>query len=246
MLIGRTNDCDRPRTNVPVGWTTHRGSLLSWIGQYVGRGHTVKVSELAIPDAFAIHPRQFHDERGVFLEWYRHEALAEAVGHRLDLAQANYSVSRRGSVRGVHYADVPPGQAKYVTCARGAVLDVVVDLRVGSPTFGQWDSLRLDDQEHAAIYVAEGLGHAFVALTDDATVMYLCGSVYNPTGEHGINPFDEDLGIHWPRDSRLVVSDKDAAAPSLAAAQASGALPKYEECQAFYASLAAFDQARAE
>src|SRR3954451_22445469 len=88
-------------------------------------GTTVKVSELAIPDAFAIHPRQFHDERGVFLEWYRHEALAEAVGHPLNLAQANYSVSRRGSVRGVHYADLPPSQAKYVTCARGAVLDVV-------------------------------------------------------------------------------------------------------------------------
>jgi dTDP-4-dehydrorhamnose 3,5-epimerase len=199
----------------------------------------VKVTELAIPDAFAIHPRQFHDERGVFLEWYRHEALTEAVGHRLTLAQANYSVSRRGSVRGVHYADVPPGQAKYVTCARGAVLDVVVDLRVGSPTFGRWDAVRLDDQEHAAVYVAEGLGHAFVALTDDATVMYLCSTVYNPTGEHGLNPLDADLGIEWPTEARVVVSEKDLAAPSLAAALASGALPKYADCQALYASLAA-------
>jgi dTDP-4-dehydrorhamnose 3,5-epimerase len=201
--------------------------------------HHVKVTELAIPDAFAIHPRQFHDERGVFLEWYRHEALAEAVGHRLTLAQANYSVSRRGSVRGVHYADVPSGQAKYVTCARGAVLDVVVDLRVGSPSFGTWDAVRLDDREHAAVYVAEGLGHAFVALTDDATVMYLCSTVYNPTGEHGLNPLDADLGIEWPQEARLVVSDKDAAAPSLATALATGALPKYADCQALYASLAA-------
>lgn len=206
----------------------------------------MKISELAISDAFSIHPRQFHDERGVFLEWYRHEALAEAVGHRLTLAQANYSVSRRGSVRGIHYADVPPGQAKYVTCARGAVLDVVVDLRVGSPTFGVWDTVRLDDQEHAAVYVAEGLGHAFVALTDDATVMYLCSTVYNPAGEHGLNPLDESLEIDWPKDSRLVVSEKDAAAPSLAAALAAGALPKYADCQALYASLAAADGARPE
>jgi dTDP-4-dehydrorhamnose 3,5-epimerase len=201
----------------------------------------VKVTELAVADAFAIHPRQFHDERGVFLEWYRHEALTEAVGHRLTLAQANYSVSRRGSVRGLHYADVPPGQAKYVTCARGAVLDVVVDIRVGSPSFGQWDSIRLDDQDHAAVYVAEGLAHGFVALTDDATVMYLCSTVYNPAREHGLTPLDEGLGIDWPTESRLVVSGKDAAAPSLAAAQAAGALPKYDECQAFYASLAADD-----
>ena len=207
--------------------------------------HYMKVSELAIPDAFAIHPRQFHDERGVFLEWYRHEALTEAVGHRLTLAQANYSVSRRGSVRGVHYADVPSGQAKYVTCARGAILDVVVDLRVGSPTFGLWDTIRLDDQEHAAVYVAEGLGHAFVALTDDATVMYLCSTAYNPTAEHGVNPLDPDLGIEWPKDLRLVVSEKDAGAPTLSAALAAGALPKYADCQALYDSLAA-DSARAE
>jgi dTDP-4-dehydrorhamnose 3,5-epimerase len=198
----------------------------------------VKVSEMAVPGAFAIHPRQFHDDRGVFLEWYRHEALTEAVGHPLTLAQANYSVSRRGSVRGLHYADVPAGQAKYVTCARGAVLDVVVDLRVGSPTFGKWDSIRLDDQDHAAIYVAEGLGHAFVALTDNATVMYLCSTVYNPVAERGVNPLDEELGIDWPTGFPLVVSDKDAAAPSLAAALAAGALPKYADCQALYASLA--------
>jgi dTDP-4-dehydrorhamnose 3,5-epimerase len=198
----------------------------------------VKVTELAIADAFAIHPRPFHDERGVFLEWYRHEAVAQAVGHPLTLAQANYSVSRRGTVRGVHYADVPPGQAKYVTCARGAVLDVVVDLRLGSPTFGRWDTVQLDDQEHAAVYVAEGLGHAFVALTDDATVMYLCSTVYTPAAEHGLNPLDPDLGIGWPRDTELVVSDKDAAAPSLAEAVAAGALPRYDACTARYAALA--------
>jgi dTDP-4-dehydrorhamnose 3,5-epimerase len=199
----------------------------------------VKVTELAVPDAYSVHPLQFNDARGVFLEWYRHEALAEAVGHPLGLAQANCSVSRAGSVRGVHYADIPPGQAKYVTCVRGAVLDVVVDLRVGSPAFGQFDVVRLDDVERAAVYLAEGLGHAFVALTDDTTVVYLCSSVYNPVAEHGLNPLDPDLGIEWPTDVPLLLSDKDTSAPSLAAAVASGALPDYQECRAYYATLAA-------
>lgn len=197
----------------------------------------VKVIELAVPDAFAVHPRQFHDDRGVFLEWYRHEALTEAVGHPLDLAQANCSVSRRGSVRGIHYADVPVGQAKYVTCVRGAVLDVIVDIRVGSPTFGTWDAVRLDEQERNAVYLAEGLGHGFAALTDDATVVYLCSSVYSPTAEHGLNPLDEDLAIRWPAEVPPLLSDKDTGAPSLRAAREAGGLPDYEACRSFYESL---------
>lgn len=197
----------------------------------------MKVTELAVPDAYAIHPQAFSDPRGTFMEWYRHEALTDAVGHRFEVAQANCSVSRRGTLRGLHYADVPPGQAKYVTCARGAVLDVVVDIRVGSPTFGQWDSLRLDDSTHAAIYVGEGLAHSFVALTDHATVMYLCSTVYNPTGEHGINPLDPSIGIEWPTDMELLLSDKDSQAPTLAEAKAAGKLPDYAECRRFMASL---------
>lgn len=102
------------------------------------------------------------------------------MGHRLDLVQANCSVSSRGTLRGVHFADVPPSQAKYVKCVRGAVLDVIVDIRVGSPTFGQWEGVRLDDDQHHAVYLSEGLGHAFMALTDDATVVYLCSAGYSP------------------------------------------------------------------
>jgi dTDP-4-dehydrorhamnose 3,5-epimerase len=197
----------------------------------------MKVTELAVPDAFALQPQQFHDDRGAFLEWYRHEALAEAVGHPLDLRQANCSVSRRGSLRGIHYADVPPSQAKYVTCVRGAVLDVVVDIRVGSPTFGRWDAVRLDDRDRAALYVAEGLGHSFMALTDDATVVYLCSEVYSPTRERGLNPLDEGIGVEWPTDLAPLVSPKDQEAPSLAQARDAGLLPGYAACQAFYASL---------
>jgi dTDP-4-dehydrorhamnose 3,5-epimerase len=197
----------------------------------------MKVTELAVSDAFVIHPHQFRDERGVFLEWYRHEAVSEAIGHPLQLAQANYSVSRRGSVRGIHYADTPPGQAKYVTCVRGAVLDVIVDIRTGSPTFGQWDSVQLDDEEHSAVYLAEGLGHAFMALTDDATVVYLCNSVYNPTAERGLNPLDPEIGIRWPTVVDPILSLKDTSAPGLTAAASANLLPDYATCTLRYANL---------
>ena len=99
----------------------------------------VQIRELSIADAFEITPILRGDDRGVFLEWYRADLFTEAVGHRVDLRQANTSVSKRGTVRGIHFADIPPGQAKYVTATYGAVLDYVIDIRTGSPTFGQWD-----------------------------------------------------------------------------------------------------------
>jgi dTDP-4-dehydrorhamnose 3,5-epimerase len=197
----------------------------------------VEIRELKVRDAWSVHPRQFPDDRGVFLEWYRHERLTEAIGHSLRLAQANCSVSRRGTVRGIHYADVPPSQAKYVTCPSGAVLDFVIDIRVGSPTFGTWDVVRLDSQDRAAVYLSEGLGHAFQALTDDATVVYLCSEVYNPTGEHGITPLDPQVGLDFG-DLEPLLSPKDTAAPTLAEAEAAGALPRYEDCLKLYAALA--------
>jgi dTDP-4-dehydrorhamnose 3,5-epimerase len=195
----------------------------------------VKIRPLAIEGAFEVTPVQFGDPRGRFLEWYRFDALTAAVGHPLDLAQANLSTSARDVVRGIHFADVPPGQAKYVTCVAGAVLDVIVDIRVGSPTFGSWEAVRLDDEDRRAVYLAEGLGHAFCALTESATVTYLCSSTYNPGHEHGINPLDADLDIAWPADVPLL-STKDSDAPSLAEAQAAGMLPKYDECSAYIAS----------
>jgi len=201
----------------------------------------MQIRALAVPDAFELTPRVFSDDRGVFLEWYRFEELEQAVGHRLGLAQANVSVSRAGTVRGVHFAQTPPGQAKYVTCVRGAVLDVVVDIRVGSPAFGRWDAVRLDDLDRRAVYLAEGLGHAFVALTDDATVTYLCSEVYNPTGEHGVNPLDPELGIAWPDGLELLLSPKDAQAPSLQLARQQGLLPDYATCVAYTRSLGRAD-----
>lgn len=199
----------------------------------------MQIRPLAVPDVFELTPKVFGDDRGLFLEWYRFEELEAAAGHPLRLAQANLSVSRRGTLRGLHYADVPPGQAKYVTCVRGAVLDVIVDIRVGSPTFGASEGVRLDDVDRRAVYLPEGLGHAFLALTDDATVSYLCSEVYSPTREHGLDPLDPALGISWPSDLELLLSPKDAEAPSLAQALADGLLPDYAACIAFTGSLGA-------
>ncbi|MDP9436125.1 MAG: dTDP-4-dehydrorhamnose 3,5-epimerase, partial [Actinomycetota bacterium] len=172
----------------------------------------MQVDELAVPGAWAFTPRQFADPRGVFLEWFKADVLRETVGHDLALRQANHSVSARGTLRGVHFADVPPGQAKYVYCPRGAVLDVVVDLRDGSPTFGVSDAVRLDDTDRRGVYLSEGLGHAFLALTDDASVTYLCSEPYAPGREHGVSPLDAELDLPWPDDVAPLLSDKDAAA----------------------------------
>jgi len=195
------------------------------------------IRPLRIQGSFEITPRQFPDDRGVFLESFRGDRLAEAVGHRLDIIQANVSVSSRGTVRGVHFADVPPSQAKYVTALSGSFIDFVIDLRVGSPTFGQWESALLDTVDRRALYLAEGLGHAIVALEDDSTVMYLCSSTYNPGREHGINPLDPELGLELPAGIAPVLSAKDAAAPSLSQAATQGLLPRYDDCLRLYADL---------
>lgn len=197
----------------------------------------MQVDELKVPGAWSFTPRQFPDPRGVFLEWYKAAVVEDVVGHRLGLAQANHSVSSRGTLRGVHFADVPPGQAKYVYCTRGAVLDVIVDLRVGSPTFGVSDAVRLDEVDRRGVYLSEGLGHAFLALTDDANVTYLCSEPYHPTGEHGVHPLDRELDLPLPRDVEPLLSEKDAAAPSLGEAREQGLLPSYDACLAFYETL---------
>jgi dTDP-4-dehydrorhamnose 3,5-epimerase len=198
----------------------------------------VRVRPLAIAGAYEVAPVLHGDARGLFLEYYRYDRLAEAVGHPLRLAQGNLSVSARGVVRGLHFAAVPPGQAKYVQCVRGAVLDVVVDLRVGSPTFGRWESVRLDDVERRALYIAEGLGHGICALTDGATLEYLCSETYAPDREHAVHPLDGDLGVDW-QVAEPLLSPRDAAAPSLAEARDRGLLPDHAACLAHYASLGA-------
>jgi 5-epimerase len=195
------------------------------------------VRELSIAGVFEFTPRTFEDSRGLFAAPFQGDVFEEAVGHPLRLAQTNHSVSSRGVIRGVHFAETPPGQAKYVYCPRGSMLDVVVDIRIGSPTFGQWDSALLDAREYRALYVPEGIGHAFVALEDDTAMSYLCSTGYNPGREHGITPLDESLRLPWPADIEPVLSEKDTKAPTLAEAQAAGLLPTYDACVAHYRTL---------
>ncbi|ADJ49667.1 dTDP-4-dehydrorhamnose 3,5-epimerase [Amycolatopsis mediterranei S699] len=192
---------------------------------------------LSVPDAYEFSPRAFPDDRGLFVAPFQEDVFRDAVGHSLRLGQANHSVSRRGTIRGIHFADTPPGQAKYVYCPRGSLLDVVVDIRVGSPTFGRWDAVVLDSREFRAMYLAEGLGHGFVALEDDTVMTYICSEPYNPAGEHGITPLDPVLDLPWPADIAQVLSDKDRIAPTLAEAREQGLLPVYADCVAYYDKL---------
>lgn len=200
----------------------------------------MEAREIAIPDVFEFRPTVFPDERGLFLCPFQEDAFVKAVGHPLRLAQANHSKSRRGTFRGLHFADVPPGQAKYVYCPQGSLLDIVVDIRVGSPTFGQWDAVRLDPVEFRAVYVPEGVAHGCVALEDDSVLSYLCSTGYNPTAEHGLSMLDPALGLPLP-DLEPVLSGKDLTAPTLAEAESSGLLPNYADCQELYRRLRSGD-----
>ena len=158
-------------------------------GREAGRA-LMDIRPLKIEHAFEITPQQFPDDRGVFTAPFQSAALAEVIGHTLTVAQTNVSVSRKGAFRGIHYADVPPSQAKYVTAVSGSLIDFIVDIRVGSPTFGQWDSVVLDTKDRKAVYLPEGMGHALFALEDDSTALYLCSTPFSPGRERGLNPLD--------------------------------------------------------
>jgi len=199
----------------------------------------VEIRELAVPDSYVLDLVPHGDARGRFTEWYRADVLAGAVGHPLTLAQANHSVSARGVLRGAHFALVPPGQAKYVYCPAGKVLDVVVDVRVGSPTFGVHDAVVLDSEQPRAVYLAEGLGHAFVSLADHSSVTYLVSSGWSPGREFGVHPLDPALDLPWPTGMEFELSAKDLAAPTLEQAREQGLLPTMEQCTARYAELRA-------
>ncbi len=192
---------------------------------------------LRIEGAWVVTPRQFPDPRGMFAEGFRADKLAEHIGHVLQVKQTNTSVSSTGAVRGIHYAAVPPSQAKYVTALHGRFLDVVIDIRVGSPTFGQWDAVELDTVTRQAVYLSEGLGHCLVCL-EGGTAMYLCSEVYNPAIERGITPLDPEVALPIPTGLVPVLSEKDTTAPTLAQAREAGLLPDYQACLAFRRGLA--------
>jgi dTDP-4-dehydrorhamnose 3,5-epimerase len=197
----------------------------------------VEIRELAVPHAYEITPLVRRDDRGFFLESYRGDLLAEATGRGFDLVQGNTSRSAHGVARGIHWADVPRGQAKYFTVARGAVVDYMVDIRVGSPTFGVWDSVALDDENRKAVFISEGIGHLFIVTSETADVSYLVNERYDPQREHTLNALDPALDLRLPLPD-IQLSERDAAAPTLADAAAEGLLPSWDECLALYAELA--------
>lgn len=182
---------------------------------------------LKVRGAWKFELTTFQDARGTLREWYTSVSLREHAGNSMHVMQANVSTSQKGALRGISYAATPPGQAKYVTCIRGAILDVVVDLRVGSPTFGSWHMEPLYEEKPISLYIPEGIGHSFLSLVDGSTVLYLLSTAHNPQDEHAVHPLDPDLGISWPRGNEFIMSQKDSSAPSLRAAERQGILPAY-------------------
>ena len=199
----------------------------------------MQARELAVLGVVEFIPRVFPDSRGRFVAPFQESPFVDVVGHRLHVAQSNHSVSRRGVIRGVHFSDVPPGQAKYVHCSRGALLDVAIDVRVGSPTFGCHEAVLLDTETYHALYLPEGIGHAFIALTDDTVMAYLCSTRYDPTTQRTLYPLDPALRLPWPEDLDVLLSDQDRVAPTLATAAEAAILPTWQACQARYAQLRA-------
>jgi dTDP-4-dehydrorhamnose 3,5-epimerase len=159
-------------------------------------------------------PDVFGDHRGFFVETYRTDTWA-AAGIEAAFVQDNHSRSARGTLRGIHF-QTSPGQAKLVRCARGAIVDVLVDLRRDSPTFGEWEAFELDDEAMHQLYVPIGFGHGFCVVSELADVAYKCSSYYDPATEAGIAYDDPDIGIAWPADVEPIVSERDATAPRLA------------------------------
>ena len=187
---------------------------------------------LGIDGAFEIRNVVHLDDRGEFVEWFRFDKISAETGYSFPVRQANISRSSRGVVRGIHFCQVPPGQAKLVTCMTGTILDVVVDIREDSPTFGQWESVEVRAADRNAVLLPVGVGHAFVALEDDTTVCYLVSDVYTPDKEFGIHPLDAELGIDYRLDpAELLLSPKDQQAPTFQEARQQGLLPHVNDVE---------------
>ena len=196
----------------------------------------MKAKSLEISGAWEVELKKFDDSRGFFFESFRSDFSHDTFGRKFTVKQTNTSVSAKGAVRGIHYALVPPSQAKYVQCQKGSIMDYVIDIRIGSPTFGKSLSIELDSDTPRAIFIEEGLAHAFVALEDETVVTYLVNENFNPEREKGINPFDKELAINWPK-MDLLLSEKDKTAISLQEAKELDLLPNFAECKQFIKTL---------
>ena len=180
----------------------------------------MKATPLAIPDVVLIEPKVFGDDRGFFLESFNQQVFNEATGTDFTFVQDNHSRSRKGVLRGLHYQLPPHAQGKLVRVVRGAVFDVAVDIRKGSPTFGQWVGAELTEDNHRQLWLPPGFAHGFLVLSDSADFLYKATSCYAPQSDRGIAWDDPAIGIQWPQlDVALSLSDKDLKQPLLADAE---------------------------
>lgn len=192
-------------------------------------------SNTSIDGCFTIHHNLFSDSRGSFMERFRVDKLMEQTGHYFSVKQVNVSQSAKNVFRGIHFAGIPSGQAKYVSVVSGEIIDYVVDLRIGSSTFGKWESFELTSTNNKSLFIAEGLGHGFLVTSEQATVSYLVSNVYQPDNEFELNPLDETISLEFPiENSELNFSDKDRRAPLLAELVSSGKLPTLEQALSQY------------
>lgn len=194
----------------------------------------MQISPLAFDGAYIIRPSISSDDRGVSLELFSQPVFQQTFGYQLSVAQINCALSRRGTIRGIHATALPPGQSKNIACVSGAIIDIVVDIRIGSPTYGQNISVLLDEEKRHVLYLAEGLAHGVAPLTEEATIVYLCSSTYSPNRQIVINPLDPELALPWPATEKFRLSEQDRNAPTLSEARELGILPAYSGCVALY------------
>lgn len=185
------------------------------------------LQELSIEGAYLATHKVFPDERGLFREWFKADEIA-TVDSAFSVQQANYSKSKQWVIRGIHYSLAPGGQSKVVTCASGSIVDVLIDLRLDSPSYLKVEYIELSEDSGSVVYIPSGVGHGFIVESESASVVYLTSSGYSPEFEKAICPTDPDLGIKWPLPIGEIgtISKADTEAPTLLQARESGNLPK--------------------
>ena len=189
----------------------------------------MELTPLGIKGAWLAESPVWRDDRGLFREWFKSVDIKDATGRNFEIEQANISLSSAGTLRGIHYSIAPRGQAKWITCVSGSIKDVIVDVRVDSKSFGKWIEVELSGDSGKALFISEGLGHAFLALEDNSTVAYLVSTPFSPTNEFEINPLDPEIGITWGANLEdLKISSKDLNGPSLESLRSIGKLPNMD------------------
>ena len=179
----------------------------------------MQVERLHLPAVVRLTPRRFSDDRGWFSETYNQRAIDEALGSEVRFVQDNHSRSAKGVLRGLHYQLPPHAQGKLVRVLRGAVLDVAVDIRRSSATFGQWVAVELTEENHAQLWIPAGFAHGFLSLVDGTDVLYKTTDFWAPAAERSIRWDDPDVALPWPKDVAPRLAPKDASAPGISSAE---------------------------